>query len=389
MGAALIAGTRARRTAWLACTAALLAAVTGLAGCGESAPEVSSKEINLLIWREYVPPQMIEGFEDRYDVKANVTYFESNEDMIAKVKARPGRYDIVIPSDYAVESMIGDGLLEPIDLQKVPNFDNVEQRFRRPAFDPGSLNSQSPGRRREKYSVPYAWGTTGLVYNAAKVSPPVRRWEDLFRPSLRGRIVVVDDARSVIGATLLTLGKSFNADSEADIDAAQRKLETISGTWIINNGVPEDDLISGRALIGLMYNGNGFLAQRRSPNLKYVLPAEGPNIYFDNLAIPKGAPHRDAALAFINLALEPQYSKLITTEFGYSSVNTKAIEDLRRSDPAVIDSPIVSPPLDALDNAVLVRDLGARGNARFVRAWEQLTGRKVTEPIRTPGEATP
>lgn len=295
--------------------------------------------------------------------------------MIDGVEANPGRYDLIIPSDYAVDVLRRRELLESIDVDELPNFEDIEERFQRPVFDPGSIDEQTPGRRGEdKFTVPYAWGTTGLVYNKRRVSPPVRRWEDLFRPALRGRIVTVDDERVPIGATMLTLGEGFNESDPAALDRAKRKLETISRDWIINNEVPEDELVSGRALIGLMYNGNGYLAERRSPDLEYVFPEEGPNIYFDAMAIPKDPPHEDAALAFMNFVMEPENQAKITERYGYSSVNEESVKLLRETRPRLIESAVVTPSLDVLDNAVISRDVGDAGNARIVDLWRELTG---------------
>lgn len=355
--------------------AGLLGALAlGLGACGgETGPEVSSGEIDLYLWRQYTPPELIAGFEREFDVTANVSFYENNQEMIDGVEANPGAYDLVIPSDYAVEIMIREDLLEPIDVNQLPNFEHIEERFRRPAFDPGSADEPRPGREEnEKYSVPYAWGTTGLVYNKKLVEEPVTSWEDLFRPEFRGKIVTVDDERVPTGATLLTLGKQFNDSDPAALDEAKRKLETISGDWILNNKIPEDELVEGNALIGLMYNGNGYLAEQKSPDLEYVFPEEGPNIYIDSMAIPKDAPHEDAALAFMNYVMEPENQALISSLYGYSSVNTASIELLREQDPKLIDDPVVTPSLDSLDDAVISRDVGDAGNARIVSVWDEL-----------------
>lgn len=361
----------------------LVAAFLGaglLAGCGESAgPEVSSKEINLYIWAEYTPPNLIRDFEQKYDLKANVSFYENNADMIEGVESNPGKYDLIIPSDFAVEIMRRKELLEPLGKdfeQEIPNFDNVEQRFRAPNFDPGNIDVGTPGRRgQDKFTIPYAWGTTGLVYNTKKVSKPVTRWEDLFRAEFRkpGAIVTVDDERVPTGATLLTLGKDFNSADPADLAAAERKLETISRSWTLNNEIPEDELVKGSAVIGLMYNGNGELAQQKDPDLRYVLPEEGPNIFIDNMAIPKDAPHADAAKAFMNFMMEPQNAAQITSRYGYSSVNQKAIELLRKTDPKLVQSSVVTPSLSDLNDAKISKDLGNAGNARFVEVWKQVT----------------
>lgn len=364
-----------RKARW-ACALLVAATAPLLGGCGETVgTDVSSKEINLYIWREYTPPKLISDFERKFGVTARVSYYENNQDMIDGVEANPGKYDLIIPSDYAVDILRRKKLLEPIDVDEMPNFDHIEDRFKRPVFDPGSIDSQTPGRRGEdKFTVPYAWGTTGLVYNKRLVRKPVRRWEDLFRPEFRGKIVTVDDERVPIGATLLTLGKEFNDADPSDLARARRKLATISSDWILNNDVPEDELVSGRALIGVMYNGNGYLAEQKSPDLQYVFPEEGANIYFDAIAIPKDAPHEDAAKAFMNFVMAPANQARITATYGYSSVNQDSIKALRRTEPKLIDSSAVTPSLDVLDDAVISRDVGDAGNARIVETWRKLSG---------------
>jgi spermidine/putrescine-binding protein len=387
VGWAILGSLRIGRRARAAVVAAAVVVLAlTLGACGEDAgPEVSSDQINLYIWREYTPPELISAFEDEFGVTAQVSYYENNQDMIEGVESNPGRYDLVIPSDYAVDIMRRKKLLEPIDVNDLPNFEHIEDRFKRPVFDPGPNDARRPGRpEKDKLTVPYAWGTTGLVYNKRRVPRPVRRWEDLFRPEFRGRIVTVDDERVPLGATLLTLGKDFNDASPGDLALAKRKLATISDRWIVNNDIPEDELVSGRALIGLMYNGNGFLAERRSPDLEYVLPEEGPNIYFDNMAIPRDAPHADAAKAFMNFVMEPANQARITERYGYSSVNEGSIKLLRRTQPRVIESSVVTPSLDALSDAVISRDLGDAANARLVEVWRELTGRAGSQGAGEP-----
>ena len=176
----------ARRWA-LAVLLALLA--LGAAGCGEEVgPEVSSQEINLYLWREYTPPELISAFEDEFGVTANVSYYENNQDMIDGVEANPGRYDLVIPSDYAVDIMRRKELLEPIDVYELPNFEHIEDRFKRPVFDPGSIDEQTPGvAARTSSRCPTPGARPDSSTTSGCVRRPVRRWADLFGPSSAAR----------------------------------------------------------------------------------------------------------------------------------------------------------------------------------------------------------
>jgi spermidine/putrescine-binding protein len=343
-------------------------------GCGSgSGHDVKSKTLNLYTWTRYVPPQVIAGFERRHlGLTVHVSYYASNEALLANVLAHPGTYDVVIPSDYMIEIMIRRHLLESIDVARdLRNFSNVAQDFRTPAFDPGDVVHGKKGKAGEpKYTVPYQWGTTGIIYDSSKVLRPPKTWSDLARAQFRGKVALIDDAREVLGAGLLVNGHSKDDSSAADIGQALAWVKSLK-PQPVNANRPEQPLIEGKAVVGVIYNGDAFQAIHEDPSLRYVLPPQG-GIWFDNLAIPKDAPHRDAALAFIDYLLSGSVSADVSKAYGYSTPNAAALDALAKTDPAFVRSSVSNPPRDALFDLLLTKDVGTAGSARFEAAWKQI-----------------
>lgn len=346
-----------------------------LSACAPPAPTATSTELNLYAFSEYIPAELIAGFESSTGIKINYDAYATNEEMLAGLRDKPGRYDLVIPSDYAVEELIEQNALLPLDLGKVPNYDNIDTAFLNPYFDPGgSTSGRRPAMRNEKFSLPYLWGTTGVLYDPAKVSQPITSWEDLWRPELAGHIVVLDDAREMMGVALLVLGYDKNETSPARLAEARDKLKELApGILAFDAETPQDYLLSEQAWVGVMYSGNAALAQRQNPGLIYVLPEEGAGIWFDNMAILADAPHADAALVFMNYVLEPRNAFLLIKEFPYSTPNQGALQYLKENDSNLYDAYIASlasnPPQDALLGAKLVKRVSASAASLYEEYW--------------------
>lgn len=351
-----------------------------LAGCvGVSAsPRLTSTELNLYGFSEYVPADLLTGFEQATGVKVTYETYSNNEEMLAGLAARPGHYDLLIPSDYAVEILIGRDALRPLDLAAIPHYNNIDPAFLSPYFDPGGdTQGRRPALRNAKFSLPYQWGTTGILYDPAKVTDPITRWADLWRPELIGHMVVLDDSRELMGAALLSLGYQKNETNQARLAEARDKLKELApGVIAFDSATPEDYLLSGEAWAGVVFNGNAAIALAKNPNLVYILPEEGAGIWFDNMVIPADAPHPDAAVAFINYVLTPEHSVLITREFPYSNPNQAALEYLKANDRALYDSyvsnPASNPAQDALAGAHLVKNVGPEAAALYEQYWTEV-----------------
>jgi spermidine/putrescine-binding protein len=290
--------------------------------------EVKSDSLNLYAWSEYVPQQLLDDFSDKYGITVNYDAYSSNEEMLAKLQAGASGYDVIIPSDYTVAIMIKEDMLEPIDMNQLTNFGNLDPRFINRDYDPGN-----------KYTIPYQWGTTALIYDKTIVPSELKSWIDLWDPEYNSRLVFLDDEREVMGMALEVLGYDRNSTNEDELIQAEQKLLGLKPNILkFDSDAPETAIVTGEAWAGLVYNGNASLALQENPNVAYICPTEGCTIWFDNLAIPKGAPHKDAAMLFLNWVLDPVQSVLITKEFPYSNPNKAALDLLKTDDPALYES---------------------------------------------------
>lgn len=352
-----------------------------VASCAPPTVAVTSSELNLYAFSEYIPDALIAGYERETGVKVNLETYATNEEMLAGLRDKPGRYDLIFPSDYAVEELIASDALQPLDLELIPNYNNVDAAFLSPYFDPGGATSgRRPAMRNEKFSLPYLWGTTGIAYDTTKVTIPITRWEDLWRPELAGHIVVLDDSREMMGITLLTLGYDNNETSASRLAEARDKLlELAPGIVAFDAETPEDYLLSGQAWVGVMYSGNAAIAALANPDIVYTLPEEGAGIWFDNLAIPADAPHADAAVAFMNYALSAESGAELIKAFPYSTPNTAALELLKANDAQFYDVYVNSlasnPPQDALLGAKLVKRVTESAAQLYERYWLEVKTR--------------
>ena len=327
----------------------LLALSMILTSCGGAQ---KSTVLNLYAWSEYVPQQMLDNFTEKYGITVNYDTYSSNEEMLAKLQAGASGYDVIIPSDYTVAIMISQKMLEPIDVSKLSNFGNLDSRFINRDYDPGN-----------KYSIPYQWGTTALIYDKTFVPFEPKSWADLWDPAYNGRLVFLDDEREVMGMALEVLGFDRNSTNATELNQAEEKLIELKANILkFDSDEPETAIISGEAWAGLVYNGNASLAYQENTNVEYLCPTEGCTIWFDNLAIPKGAPHKDAALLFIDWVLDPQQSILITAEFPYSNPNKAALDLLKTEEPEMYDAYMAfsgtNPPDSFLANAKPTIDVG-------------------------------
>lgn len=336
-----------------------------LTACGGAK---KSTTLNLYAWSDYVPQQLLDDFSAKYGIKVNYDTYESNEEMLAKLQAGASGYDVVIPSDYTVTIMIKTNMLETLDLKQITNFSNLDTRFINREYDPGN-----------KYSIPYQWGTTALIYDKTRVPSEPKNWIDLWDPAYKGRLVMLDDERELMGMALQVLGFDRNSTNAIELNQAEQKLIELKPNILnFDSSTPENTIINGEAWAGLVFNGNAALAYQADPNVVYICPTEGCGLWFDNLAIPKGAPHKDAALLFMNWVLDPNESILITKEFPYSNPNKAALDLLKTNDPATYDSYMAfsatNPPDSFLANAKPIMDVGD-ATALYDNLWTDFKSR--------------
>ncbi|MBI5946204.1 MAG: spermidine/putrescine ABC transporter substrate-binding protein [Chloroflexi bacterium] len=337
--------------------------------CPEPSPrmEVTSKELNIFVWTEYFPQDMLDCFELVYDIKLNRDEYSSNEEMYAKVSAGGSAYDLVQPTDYIIGLMIRQGLLQELDHTKLPNIGNFDSGWMDQSFDPGN-----------KYTLPYLGGTDAIVVNTATVENVPTSWADLWKPEYAGRMIFLDDSRAVIGLTLLTLGYDVNTVDPAQLEEAKAKLaELVPNIKVFDSDSPKTALIAGDVDLGMTWTGEAFIANQENPDIQYVYPSEGPILWQDNWAMPVGASHSDAIYAWLNYTMQGDVFWLTIRDFQYTNPNKAALEYAKANQPdvysAYADSPITNPPAEAVANGHGIEDVGD-ATPLFDDIWVEVKG---------------
>lgn len=303
------------------------------AGCNKQ-PETQS--LNLFAWSEYVPQEVIDGFTKDTGIKVNYETYDSNEAMITKLAQGSTHYDLIQPSEYAVEMLIHRQMLEPLDMSRIPNISNLDPKYRNLPYDPS-----------QTYSVPYMAGTVGIVVNTDIVKDPIRGFADVFQPRHKGRIVVVDDNREIVSWAFNVLGIPINDVTPANLEKARPLLKQwLPLIKVFDSENPKAPLLSGDCDLGIVYSGDAAKLIQQDKKFKYVLPAEGAHEFVDNLCIPKGAAHKLSAERFINYILRPEVSKLISDKFPYTNPNAAARKLLT---PEQLSNPASYPKADHLE----------------------------------------
>lgn len=329
--------------------------------------QVTSKEINLFVWTEYIPQDMIECFEKVYNIKVNRDEYSSNEEMYAKLAAGGTNYDLAQPTDYIVSLMIRQNMLQKLDKSKLTVIDNFDPNYLNLPFDPGN-----------EYTLPYEAGIDAIVYNSDKIKQPPQSWNDLWKPEFAGRMVFIDDSRAVIGMTLLTLGYDVNTKDQQQLDAAKAKLaELVKNVKIFDSDSPKTPLIAGDVDLGMIWTGEAFLAQQEKPAIQFAYPKEGAILWQDNWVIPANAPHQDAIYAWLNYTMQADVFWLMLRDFPYTNPNKAALEYAKTQESKLYDaymnSNITNPPPDALKQGHRIEDVGD-ATPLYDRIWTEVKG---------------
>jgi spermidine/putrescine-binding protein len=329
--------------------------------------EVTSKEINIFVWTEYIPAEMIECFELVYGVKVNRDEYSSNEEMYAKISAGGSNYDLIQPTDYIIALMARQNLLQEIDHAKLPVMKNFDPNYLNLEFDPGN-----------KYTIPYQAGTDSIVVNTDAVKNVPKSWEDLWKPEYAGKMVFLDDSRAVIGLTLLTLGYDVNTTDTAQLEEAKNKLaKLVPGIKLFDSDSPKTALIAGDVDLGMTWTAEALLAQKENPAIQYIYPTEGAILWQDNWAMVKDAPHADAAYALLNYTMQGDIFWMMLRDFPYINPNQAALDYAKANQAELYDaymaSPITNVPVEAIKNGHRISDVGD-ATPLYDDIWVQVKG---------------
>ncbi|WP_223377806.1 PotD/PotF family extracellular solute-binding protein [Schnuerera sp. xch1] len=300
--------------------------------------------LNVYNWGDYIDTDLITEFEDEFGVSVNYDKFATNEDMYVSIAKGGTSYDVAFPSDYMIERMIEEDLLVKINKDNIPNMKYIDNKFLNLSFDPNN-----------DYSVPYMWGTFGIIYNKAMVDDAVDSWDILWDQKYKGQILMLDSQRDSIGVALKKLGYSMNTENIDELQEAKEELVKQKPLVYAYVGDEVKELMVGEeAALAVVWSGDAVTMINENKNLEYVIPKEGTNIWFDNMVIPKNAKNKELAEEFINFLNRPEIAARNTEYIGYSTPNTAAKELLPKE---VINDKVAYPSDEELENTEVFLDL--------------------------------
>ena len=307
-----------------------------------------SEVITIYNWGDYIDPSLLKQFEKEYGYKVIYETFDSNEAMITKIEQGGTAYDIAIPSEYMIQKMMKQNLLLKLDHNKIKGLENIDPRFLNIDFDEGN-----------QYSVPYFWGTLGIIYNDKFVKEEnMQHWNDLWRPELKNNVMLIDGAREVIGLALNSEGYSLNSKNDSELTQISEKL-----TGLTNNvkAIVADEIkmymINEESAVAVSFSGEASEMLDNNEHLHYVIPEEGSNLWFDNIVIPKTAKNVKGSYDFINFMLRPENAAKNAEYIGYSTPNKKAVEILPKE---ITTDEQFYPDEATMKNLEVYEDLGSK-----------------------------
>jgi spermidine/putrescine transport system substrate-binding protein len=303
-----------------------------LAGCTSTSNKYPNGEVNVLNWGEYIDDNTCSKFEEQYGIKVNYKTCPDNETLYSILSGGGSSYDVIVPSDYMVSRLISEDKLEKLDYSNISNFSDVDSKFKNPVYDPTN-----------EYSVPYMWGTVGIIYNTKMVTEPVNSWSVLFDKKYAGQVLMINNSRDAIGVALKYLGYSYNTTEKSQITAAvdlliQQKKDGIVQAYVMDEIF--DKLEGGEAALGVYYAGDYLTMKKNNPDLAFVVPKEGSNLFTDAMCVPKGATNKTNAEKFINFMCSKDIGLANCEAVGYSTPLKSVKEAL---DPSISSDPSAYP----------------------------------------------
>lgn len=326
---------------------------------------MNSEKVVVYNWGEYLDPEVLTLFEQETGIDVVYEEFETNEILYPKISSGAIAYDVICPSDYMIQRMIENNLLAEINFDNIPNVKNIGKDYMEQSrqFDP-----------ENKYSVPYCWGTVGILYNKTMVDEPITSWSVLWDEKYKDNILMQDSVRDAFGVTLKYLGYSLNSTDLDELTEARDlliKQKPLVQAYVIDQ--VRDKMIGNEAAIGVIYSGEAIYTQMENPDLEYVIPEEGSNIWIDSWVIPKNAENKENAEKFINFLCTPEIALMNFEYITYSTPNSEARKLIE--DEAIRNSEIAFPDLSKYDNLETFQYLGTEADQTYGELWNQVKSR--------------
>lgn len=309
-----------------------------LSACSEK-----KETINVFNFGEYIDESVLKTFEEETGIKVKYDTFATNEDMYVRLKQGSDSYDVVFISDYMIERSIKEDYLEKINWENIPNSKYINPIFKNLVFDP-----------KDEYSAPYTWGTMGIIYNTKLIKDKLTSWNDLWNEKYAGDILMLNSQRDTLGVALMNLSYSMNTRNEKELlEARDLLIDQKPLVYAYLGDDIKDALIAEEGSIGVVWSGDAVYMKEENPDLKYIIPKEGTNLWFDSMVIPKSTKNKEGAEKFINFLLRPDIAQLNSEFTGYSSPIPEAVKNL---DISIQEDPVSYPSEEVIKNTEIFRD---------------------------------
>ena len=322
-------------------------------GCSKK----TSEEINFFNYGENIDEETVKEFEEQYGIKVNIETFDDMENMYQKVKSSGVKYDVILVSDALMPRMIKQNLVQELNKNNIPNISQMDEEYLNLEIDPGN-----------KYSVPYMFGTVGLIYNKDVVKEEVDSWDILWDEKYKNKIFMFDTYRDTIGVALKKLGYSLNSTDINQIEEAKQLLieqrKTVDPIYGVDNGTTM--IPAGESDVNMIWSGEGLNLQEENPNLVYIVPKEGANFWIDSLCIPSNAKNVEGAEKFINFVSDKKSALRIADEIGYTTPNKEARLEQPES---VRNNPNAYMPKEIMDRCEIYVDFPKDIKKIYDNAW--------------------
>lgn len=340
-----------------------------LTGCGWRLADVRattnssrSDQLYIYTWEQYSDRKLLQTFSTQTGMKVLVDIYPSNEVMLAKILAGGGgAYSVIYPSDYMVQKMVEKNLLAELNHERLIGLDNFFPQFKNPSYDPNN-----------RYSLPFNWGTTGLIYNAEILKKAPEDWDYLWlnKELLHKRMTLLDDLREVMGSALRMLGYSYNSKDEDELKQAYKKLQELKPDIAsFNTDAWQNQLLAGDLVLAMCYSADAIRIIKENSKFKYVIPRSGSSLWTDTIVVQKSAPNVDGAYAWINFIFQPEVAAMISQNLNISTPNSAGFELLPKK---IKDNKNLFPEPAILEKCERITPLGDFEEV-YQRYWDQLT----------------
>lgn len=332
-----------------------------LSGCGKNQMKESKDSLTLFNYGEYIDPDVLDQFTEETGIKIKYEEALTPEEMYTKYKSGAIKYDLMCTSDYMIQKLIREEELQKIDTASMQYKDNIDEKYWELSaeIDPGN-----------QYSVPYFWGTLGILYNTKKVTEPVDSWEVLFRHEYSGEIIMQNSIRDLYLVALKYLGYSLNTEDESELREAQNlllKQKKDVQAYLVDEA--RDEIVAENAIMAVIYSGEAYLAEEYNPDLAYVIPKEGSNLWIDSWCVTKYCENMDAAQQFLDFLCREDIAQKNFDYIYYSTPNKAVIDSLSEEDKS---NEALVPAEDATANCEVSKMQSAETTKLMNMLWKEL-----------------